>query len=204
MLPAAAAGRFVPADVPTGHLASISSVELTAGGLRTVTVQVHIGKGPADFRIVGSDERAIEHSRDTLRAAFVSSGLGWPEQPITISVDPPDDRAALDHALDVAIVAGILAGTGRLDPAGHGKDFDVGALALDGTVRAPSGGNHGQWVHLIGGSLAPIEHLRQLADPSIIATAPTAPIISPAHHIVAQWQRPPATADPSTGLGGIP
>jgi len=100
-----------------------------------VTVEVHHdGKGLPVFTVVGLPDAVVRESRDRVRAALLSSGLGWPLDRITVNLAPsgvPKGGAGLD----LPIAVGVLVATEAL-PAGtvEGLAF-VGELGLDGSLR---------------------------------------------------------------------
>lgn len=97
-------------------------------------VEVHIGRGLPAACVVGLADTAVRESRDRVRAAFESSGLGWPRGKITVNLAPADLPKA-GTSFDLPIAAGIAAAAGiasahRLEGAAL-----VGELGLDGTIK---------------------------------------------------------------------
>jgi hypothetical protein len=187
-----------------GQVRSIASIQPADSGPRPVTVEVHVADGPSGYQIVGAGDQLCRASRDRIRAAFVNSGLAWPDQQITVNVMPAG-RGPPDAAIDVAIAAGILGATGRLDRTMASNHAYVGELALDGGIIATSDLDRSTVERVTGLPAAHVGHLRDLAsviNPAITHAAPVEP--SPAGPILATWhQTPAAGVDPSSGLDGI-
>jgi len=119
-------------------LASIPSATLLGVDGHPVTVEVHVSVGLPGFTIVGLPDTACRESRDRVRAALTTSGIGWPNQRITINLAPSGVRK-VGAGLDLAIAVGLLVATGAVPgPAVEGLAF-VGELGLDGTIRAVPG-----------------------------------------------------------------
>lgn len=100
-----------------------------------VTVEVHHdGKGLPVFTVVGLPDAVVRESRDRVRAALLSSGLGWPLDRITVNLAPsgvPKGGAGLD----LPIAVGVMVATEALPArAVEGLAF-VGELGLDGSLR---------------------------------------------------------------------
>ncbi len=149
--------------------ASIPSAVLCGADGNPITVEVHIGDGLPSFALIGRPEGAVREARDRVRAAFMSSGLHWPNRRVTISLAPPHERKT-GSALDLAIAVAILVATEQV-PAGAvaGTAF-VGELGLDGSVRPVPG------VAPMVGSLDPCRSVVPRANlpEALVATAGTA------------------------------
>ena len=119
-------------------LASIRSATLLGVDGHPVTVEVHVAVGIPSFTLVGLPDAACREARERVRAAFVSSGLGWPNKRITVNLAPSALRK-VGVSLDLAIAVGVLVASGDVPPtAAEGVGF-VGELGLDGTVRPVAG-----------------------------------------------------------------
>jgi magnesium chelatase family protein len=119
-------------------LARIPSATLLGVDGHAVTVEVHSAVGLPGLTLVGLPDAACRESRERVRAAMVSSGLGWPNRRITVNLAPSALRK-IGAGLDLAIAIGLLAANDEL-PAGalDGLGF-VGELGLDGSIRAVPG-----------------------------------------------------------------
>ena len=119
-------------------LATIPSATLLGVEGQPVTVEVHVSNGIPGFTVVGLPDASCRESRDRVRAALLSSSLGWPLRRITVNLAPSGVRKG-GAGLDLAIAVGVLVATGELAPeAVAGLSF-LGELGLDGAVRCVTG-----------------------------------------------------------------
>jgi magnesium chelatase family protein len=119
-------------------LASIPSATLLGVDGHPVTVEVHVTVGLPKFTLVGLPDTACRESRDRVRAALVSSGIGWPNKRITVNLAPSALRK-LGACLDLAIAVGLLVAGDDIPAAAiDGMGF-IGELGLDGTIRPVPG-----------------------------------------------------------------
>ncbi len=128
-------------DAVLGEVAMIASVpSSTLLGVdgQPVVVEVHVATGLPLFSIVGLADLACREARDRVRAAVVSSGLGWPMKRITVNLAPADIRK-LGSALDLAIAIGVLIANGDLPSECISGLAFLGELGLDGTIRRVPG-----------------------------------------------------------------
>jgi hypothetical protein len=192
-----------PEAVIPARVCSIASIQTGDHGPRPVTVEVHVADGLPGYDIVGVDDQARRASRDRIRAAFINSGLAWPDKQITVNVMPAG-HGTPDSAVDVAIAAGVLAATGRLDRTTSSNHAYVGELGLDGSIIAISDLDRSTVERVTGLPTANLFHLRDLPYRSSPTIDPATPgTVSSAQH-VARWNAPPTpTVGPDSGLGGI-
>ncbi|MEO5724636.1 MAG: magnesium chelatase domain-containing protein, partial [Ilumatobacteraceae bacterium] len=119
-------------------VATIRSATLLGVQGHPVHVEVHVGVGLPGFQIVGLPDEACRESRDRVRAAVMSSGLGWPSKRITVNLAPSTQRKG-GSGLDLAIAIGCLVADGQLPTeAVDGLGF-IGELGLDGSLRPVPG-----------------------------------------------------------------
>ncbi|MBI2404962.1 YifB family Mg chelatase-like AAA ATPase [Candidatus Gottesmanbacteria bacterium] len=103
-----------------------------------VTVEVDIAsQGLPSFTIVGLPDQAVEESRERVRAAIKNSGAQFPAKRITVNLAPAD-LPKVGPAYDLPIAIGILIASEQL-PIVPQKQFFVGELSLDGTLRHTNG-----------------------------------------------------------------
>jgi len=69
-------------------LACLPSATLHGVDGRSVSVEVHVSAGLPGFTVVGLPDAAVRESRDRVRAALLSSGLGWPSRRVTVNLAP--------------------------------------------------------------------------------------------------------------------
>ena len=109
-------------------------------GLSTVgiTVEVDIAsQGLPNFTIVGLPDKAVEESKERVRAAIKNSGAEFPAKRITVNLAPADLPKA-GPLYDLPIALGILIASEQFTPE---KDHALylGELSLDGGVKHTNG-----------------------------------------------------------------
>ena len=119
-------------------LATIASATLLGVEGRPVSVEVHVSAGLPGFTIVGLPDAACREARDRVRAALLSSGLGWPQRRVTVNLAPSGLRKN-GAGLDLAVAVGVLAAQGELPGEAVSATGFLGELGLDGSVRRVPG-----------------------------------------------------------------
>ena len=117
------------------HATTVAFLGLEA---RTVDVQVQIAPGLPAFSIVGLPDKAVNESRERVRAALTAIGLSLPPKRITVNLSPADLRKEGSH-FDLAIACALLAGMGLLDAESIAHHVIVGELGLDGGIAPVPG-----------------------------------------------------------------
>ncbi|WP_339632867.1 YifB family Mg chelatase-like AAA ATPase [uncultured Sneathiella sp.] len=106
--------------------------------VREVDVQVMMASGLPAFTIVGLADKSVAESKERVRAALTSLGIGLPPKRITINLAPADLPKEGAH-YDLPIALGILTAMGIL-PADELEEYYVlGELSLDGSCNPVSG-----------------------------------------------------------------
>jgi magnesium chelatase family protein len=85
--------------------ARTGSVALVGVDGVVVEVQADIEPGLAAFTIVGLPDKAINESRDRVRAAVVNSGEKWPLRKLTVGLSPasvPKSGSGFDLSMGIA------------------------------------------------------------------------------------------------------
>ena len=118
------------ACVKTASFSGIEPVE--------VEVQVQICSGIAAFNIVGMPNKSINESKERIRAAFSSVGLGIPMQRIIVNLSPADLLKEGSH-FDLAIAIGLLIEMGIISQEEIDNFIVMGELSLDGRIVKVSG-----------------------------------------------------------------
>jgi magnesium chelatase family protein len=119
-------------------LASIRSATLLGVDGHPVTVEAHVSVGIPSFTLVGLPDTSCREASSRVRAAFVSSGLKWPNKRITVNLAPSALRK-VGSCLDLAIAVGLLVAGDEIPAAAtEGVGF-IGELGLDGTIRSVPG-----------------------------------------------------------------
>jgi magnesium chelatase family protein len=103
-----------------------------------VRVETDSAAGIPNFALVGLPDRALNESRERVRAAIVNSGFGFPPGRLLVNLAPADMRKT-GVGFDLAIALALLATDEQIDRAAL-RDYVVcGELALDGSLRAVLG-----------------------------------------------------------------
>src|ERR1700733_8665808 len=119
-------------------IAHVYTVAFQGIEAREVDVQVHIGDGLPNFNVVGLGDKAVNESRERVRAALSAIGLALPNKRITVNLAPADLPKEGSH-YDLPIALGLLAAMGVL-PAGELAGYTaLGELSLDAQVAAVAG-----------------------------------------------------------------
>lgn len=106
-----------------------------------ITVEVDIAlQGLPSFAIVGLADRAVEESRERVRAALKNCGADFPSKRIIVNLAPAD-LPKEGPAYDLPIALGILLASGQIPNLENFFDnsLTVGELSLDGSLRKIQG-----------------------------------------------------------------
>ena len=109
-------------------------------GLDAVPVIVEVdisARSLPSFTIVGLPDKAVEESRERVRAAIKNSGAEFPDHRITVNLAPAD-LPKVGPAYDLPIAVGMLIASGQLAPLKNSALF-IGELSLDGSLRHTNG-----------------------------------------------------------------
>ncbi len=119
-------------------LAKISSGATLGLDAILVDVEVDIAnQGLPSFTIVGLPDKAVEESKERVRAALKNSGADFPISRITVNLAPADIPKA-GPAYDLPIALGILIASAQIKPEVTDCLF-FGELSLDGNLRHTNG-----------------------------------------------------------------
>lgn len=103
-----------------------------------VSVEVHLANGLPAFSIVGLPEKAVQESRERVRAAITNSQFEFPNRRITVNLAPAD-LPKEGGGFDLPIAIGILVASGQVST-NNIDDYEfIGELALSGKVRPARG-----------------------------------------------------------------
>ncbi|MEM7619195.1 MAG: YifB family Mg chelatase-like AAA ATPase [Pseudomonadota bacterium] len=119
--------------------AQVSTVAFVGIEARHVDVQVQVGPGLPAFNIVGLPDKAVGESRERVRGALNTIGLGLPPKRITVNLAPADLPKEGSH-YDLPIALGLMAATGAMPSDQLSSYCVIGELALDGTISHVVGG----------------------------------------------------------------
>ncbi|MEK7097473.1 MAG: YifB family Mg chelatase-like AAA ATPase, partial [Patescibacteria group bacterium] len=104
-----------------------------------VEVEVDIGAGLPSFTIVGLPDKAIDESKERIRAAIKNSEVNFPQHRLTINLAPADVKKE-GPSFDLPMAVGILLAGEQLEQvAEYKKSFFVGELSLNGELRHVNG-----------------------------------------------------------------
>lgn len=105
-----------------------------------VDVEVDLSLGMIQFHIVGLPDKAINESKDRIRASFKNSGLRLPERVITVNLAPASLKKE-DVLFDVPIAVAIMQAAALVELASDfiNETLFLGELSLDGTIRPVRG-----------------------------------------------------------------
>lgn len=105
---------------------------------RPVQVEVSISRGKYAFQIVGLPDKSVAESRERVRGALKSAGLGMPWDRITVNLAPGDLPKEGSH-YDLPIALAVLVAMKAIGPDAVNEFVAIGELGLDGTIRAVPG-----------------------------------------------------------------
>ena len=119
-------------------VAKVHTVAFSGIETKLVEVQVHIAPGLPAINIVGLADKAVGESKERVRAAFHSLGLGFPQKRLTVNLAPADLTKEGSH-YDLAIAIGLLAEMEVIPKEELNNYIILGELSLDGGINSVSG-----------------------------------------------------------------
>lgn len=119
-------------------LAQITSSAVVGLDAQKVIVEVDVAaKSLPAFTIVGLPDKAVEESKERVRAAIKNTGAEFPAKRITVNLAPAD-LPKVGPAYDLPIALGILIASELLPKVKEDSIF-LGELSLDGSLRHTNG-----------------------------------------------------------------
>jgi len=109
-------------------------------GLDAVPIDVEVdiaSQGLPAFNIVGLPDKAVEESKERVRAALKNIGAEFPAKRITVNLAPADLQKE-GPSYDLPIAIGVLLATGQISTDISDSLF-IGELSLDGGLRKTNG-----------------------------------------------------------------
>ena len=103
-----------------------------------VRIETDSSPGVPAFAIIGLPDRALNESRERVRAAIINSGFGFPPGRLLVNLAPADIRKE-GPGFDLPIALALLATDEQIDGAALRDFLALGELALDGSIRPVSG-----------------------------------------------------------------
>ena len=119
-------------------IAELKTVAFSGIEAKLVDVQVCIGSGMPGFVIVGLPDKAVNESRERIRAVLSSLGVDFPRDRITVNLTPPDMLKEGGH-YDLPIALGLLGAMKVIDKEYFKHHLFMGALSLDGSIERVNG-----------------------------------------------------------------
>lgn len=113
----------------------------TTVGLDGVLVKVEVdsySRGFPGFAIVGLPDKAIDESKERVKAAIKNSGFSMPEAKLVVNLAPADIPKE-GSMFDLPIAIGIIAATGNIKSTSLCKSIFIGELSLEGKIRPVPG-----------------------------------------------------------------
>ena len=104
---------------------------------RPVVCECDLSPGMAHFNIVGLPDTSVRESQERVHAAMKNSGYAFPFRRITVNLAPADLKKE-GPVYDLAILVGIMAASGQIEPPPEDACF-LGELSLTGDVRPVTG-----------------------------------------------------------------
>ncbi len=104
----------------------------------TISVEAHISNGLPSFIIVGLPDKAVNESRQRVKAAIINSGYNFPMKRIIINLSPADiKKEGALYDLPIAIV--ILSISEQIKIKDKDECCFIGELSLDGKLNPVRG-----------------------------------------------------------------
>ena len=106
-----------------------------------ISVEVHMSNGLPSFTIVGLPDKAVNESRQRVRAAIINSGYIFPMKRIIINLAPADiKKEGVLYDLPIAVALLIVSGQVKnLDTGIIRQSGFIGELSLDGKINPVRG-----------------------------------------------------------------
>ena len=104
---------------------------------RIIEVEVDISPGLPAVTVVGLGDKAVQESRERVRAAIRNCGCDFPMRRVTVNLAPADLRKE-GPSYDLSIAIGVLLSTGQVS-SDLSDTVLLGELALDGALRHTNG-----------------------------------------------------------------
>lgn len=129
-------------------LAQVRSYALFGLDAVPVTVEVDVSPGLPSYALVGLPDKAVEESRERVRAALKNAGFPYPQARVVVNLAPAELKKE-GSQFDLPIALGLLAAQGVVPIEALFPFALAGELGLDGSLRPVPGA-----VNLALGALA--------------------------------------------------
>jgi magnesium chelatase family protein len=115
-------------------LAQVRTYSLQGLEAQPITVEVDVSQGMVIYAVVGLPDKAVEESRERVRAALKNSGYPYPQGRVVVNLAPAEMRKEGSH-YDLPIALGLLAAQGVIPLEVLTGKAAAGELGLDGELR---------------------------------------------------------------------
>ncbi|RIH93628.1 YifB family Mg chelatase-like AAA ATPase [Meiothermus granaticius] len=119
-------------------LAQVRTYSLFGLEAQPITVEVDVSQGMPFYAVVGLPDKAVEESRERVRAALKNAGFPYPQGRVVINLAPAELRKEGTH-YDLPIALGLLCAQGTLPPEALKGFAAAGELGLDAELRPVPG-----------------------------------------------------------------
>jgi magnesium chelatase family protein len=119
-------------------LAQVRTYSLQGLEAQPITVEVDVSQGMIIYAVVGLPDKAVEESRERVRAALKNSGYPYPQGRVVVNLAPAEMRKEGSH-YDLPIALGLLAAQGVIPLEVLQGKAAAGELGLDGELRPTPG-----------------------------------------------------------------
>jgi magnesium chelatase family protein len=119
-------------------LAQVRTYSLFGLEAQPITVEVDVSQGMPFYAVVGLPDKAVEESRERVRAALKNAGFPYPQGRVVINLAPAELRKEGTH-YDLPIALGLLCAQGTIPSEALQGFAAAGELGLDGELRPVPG-----------------------------------------------------------------
>lgn len=115
----------------------ISSLGLFGLNAFAVDVEIDVSRGAPHFEIVGLPDAVVRESRERIRSAMRSCGIGFPVSSVMVNLAPADTKKS-GSVHDMAIFMALIKAMGLISRETDNSAF-IGELSLNGDIRKING-----------------------------------------------------------------
>jgi magnesium chelatase family protein len=120
-------------------LARVDTVAFSGIDVQKVEIQLHLASGGLPtFNIVGMANKSVSESKERIRAAFTSIGIGFPAKRITVNLAPANLMKEGSH-YDLGIAIALLIAMEVIKTDEHNNYIVLGELSLNGSISKVNG-----------------------------------------------------------------